>query len=117
GKSGLASARLLRDLGVQTRVYDRSSVIPDLPEGVVPFLGQPEPPPAAFEGIDAMILSPGVPPEQPRQCCAQWAPQASIHGELGLALQLLPEPAPRLSLITGTNGKSTVTALLGELVR
>lgn len=117
GKSGLASARLLRALGVETRVYDRNPSIEGIPEGVEVYLGDAEPAAAAFSGIDRMILSPGVPPERFRALCQTYAPQAKIEGELGLALSLLPTPSPRLSLITGTNGKSTVTALLGELVR
>lgn len=117
GKSGIAATRLLRDLGAAVRVYDRNARIESLPEGVESFLGAAEPPPEAFTGIDALILSPGVPPQTIVQRCRERAPTAAIHGELGLALQLLPATPPRLSLITGTNGKSTVTALLGALLR
>src|SRR5690606_32919587 len=117
GKSGIAATRLLRDLGAAVRVYDRNARIESLPEGVESFLGAAEPPPEAVTGIDALILSPGVPPQTIVQRCRERAPTAAIHGELGLALQLLPATPPRLSLITGTNGKSTVTALLGALLR
>jgi len=117
GRSGLAAARLLRDLGAQVRVYDRREAVEDLPSGVTPYLGSPEPPADAFLGIDAMVLSPGVPPTSFLALCQRHAPNAAIQGELGLALSLLPQPGPVLSLVTGTNGKSTVTALLGELLR
>ena len=114
GQSGRAACALLRELGVEVRGYDRQSAAAI--EGVEAFVGADEPPPEAFAGIDLMVLSPGVPPERPRALCRAHAPNAAIHGELGLALTLLPTPRPRTVLITGTNGKSTVTALVGALL-
>ncbi len=114
GQSGRAACALLRALGVEVRGYDRqaSASLPD----VELFVGTDEPPPEAFAGVDLMVLSPGVPPERPRALCRMHAPNAAIHGELGLSLSLLPTPRPRTVLITGTNGKSTVTALVGALL-
>jgi UDP-N-acetylmuramoylalanine--D-glutamate ligase len=115
GQSGAAACALLRQLGTEVRAYDRNAHA-KVPEGVEAFVGLDEPPPQAFAGIDLMVLSPGVPPSRPRVLCQTHAPQAQIHGELGLALTLLPEPRPQTVLITGTNGKSTVTALTGVLL-
>jgi UDP-N-acetylmuramoylalanine--D-glutamate ligase len=114
GQSGRAACALLLQLGAQVRGYDRQADAA-LP-GIEAFVGASEPPPEAFAGIDLMVLSPGVPPEGPRALCSAHAPEATIHGELGLALSLLPAPRPTTVLITGTNGKSTVTALMGALL-
>ena len=114
GASGRAAVSLLRALGVDVNVYDRRPALDDAPEGVTLFLGEDVPSAAAFDGVDLMVLSPGVPPEPHRQACRTHAPDAKIHGELSLALEIIG-PIPTV-LITGTNGKSTVTALLGHLL-
>ena len=103
GRSGKAAAELLRSMGTEVVTYDRKT------DGE-------EPAPEAFAGIDLMVLSPGVPPGRFRELHALHAPNAAIHGELGLALTLLPQRPPTV-LITGTNGKSTVTAMVGHLLQ
>ncbi len=122
GASGHAAATLLLHLGVQVRAYDRN---PDatLPPGATDLRGLESPPPAALAGVDLIVLSPGVPPGPTRALAREHASGAEIVGELGLGLRLwmqrhLPplQPVP-LVLVTGTNGKSTVTALTGELLR
>lgn len=120
GRSGLAAAGLLRALGVEVRGYDARAGIEGLPAGVEPFCGEAKAPDAAFEGIDLLVLSPGVPPEEFLRTCERVAPGAAVHGELGLALWLVNagvrgwSPVPTV-MVTGTNGKSTVTALTGAL--
>lgn len=122
GSSGIAAARLLQALGVQVRAYDRKRDA-ELPGGVEDFRGEPEIPPAALAGVDLVVLSPGVPPEGPRERTRRFAPAAEITGELGLGLRLVqgriggPWSSVPLVEITGTNGKSTVTALTGTLLR
>ncbi|MEM6291749.1 MAG: UDP-N-acetylmuramoyl-L-alanine--D-glutamate ligase [Myxococcota bacterium] len=114
GASGRAAVSLLQALGVDVHVYDRRPVVDDAPQGVTLFLGDDVPSAAAFEGVDLMVLSPGVPPGPHKDACRAHAPDATIHGELSLALEVIG-PIPTV-LITGTNGKSTVTALLGHLL-
>lgn len=121
GRSGVAAAALLQALGVAVRGYDARASIDGLPAGVEPWLGEQAAPDAAFEGIDLLVLSPGVPPEAFLRTQQRVAPGAAVHGELGLALWLVSagvrgwSPVPTV-LVTGTNGKSTVTALTGALV-
>jgi len=121
GRSGLAAAALLQALGVHVRGYDARASIDGLPAGMEPWLGEPTAPDAAFEGIDLLVLSPGVPPGEFLRTQQRVAPGAEVHGELGLALWLVHagvrgwSPVPTV-LVTGTNGKSTVTALTGALV-
>jgi UDP-N-acetylmuramoylalanine--D-glutamate ligase len=122
GTSGRAAAKLLHRLGVTVRGYDRDRAA-ELPEGIEDHRGGDEPPGAAFVGIDLMVLSPGVPPAAARALQRRWAPHAEVAGELGLGLRLVwsrlggPWSPVPLVEITGTNGKSTVTALVGELLR
>ena len=115
GKSGVSAAQLLLRRGFEVRVYDRSPNV-EVPTGTVAFVGDAEPPAPAFADVDLVVLSPGVPPVRPRELAGLLAPHATITGELELALLSIDTSAPRV-LVTGTNGKSTVTALTGELLR
>lgn len=62
--------------------------------------------------LDGLLLSPGVDPRQPA-VAALLARGAPVFGELELTS---PLPA-KVAGITGTNGKSTTTGLLGALVQ
>jgi len=114
GASGRAAVRLLQTMDVAVHVYDRRPQVDDPPAGARLFLGDEVPGADAFEGVDLMVLSPGVPPGPHRDACARHAPAAAITGELGLALEQLG--ALPTVLITGTNGKSTVTSMVGHLM-
>lgn len=114
GRSGRAAIDLLMAEGTEVWAYDQREDVPDAPN-IRLFGGANAPPPEAFEGVDTMVLSPGVPPQAHREACRRYAPQAEITGELSLALRRLAHVPT--TLITGTNGKSTVTALLGHLLR
>jgi UDP-N-acetylmuramoylalanine--D-glutamate ligase len=71
--------------------------------------------PARFwAGLEVVVVSPGVPLSKPELVAAA-AAGVEIIGEIELAARCLPEGAGPLLAITGTNGKSTTTALLGEL--
>ncbi len=117
GASGLATVALLLPLAAEVRLYDRRPGL-ELPPGVVPFLGDDTIPDAAVRGIDLMVLSPGVPPGPFLAARERLAPAAAVHGEMSLSLAVADELWGRLPtvLITGTNGKSTVTALTGALL-
>lgn len=117
GASGRAAAELLLALGARVRLYDQNPAA-QVPAGALPFLGAPELPPAALAGVDRMVLSPGVPPARFRAALAEHAPRARVDGEMSLSLAVAAARWGRLPtvLITGTNGKSTVTALTGALL-
>ena len=117
-KSGVAAARLLRRLGARVLASD-SSPIESLAgearilerEGCALWTGGH--PDAAFAGAELVVVSPGVPLELP----ALGAPRARgvpIIGELELAWRVMEADT---IAITGTNGKTTTTALVGELLR
>ena len=65
------------------------------------------------EGLDVLIPSPGVPSQNPllRQACGTGI---EIISEIELAYRFVRFP---LVAITGTNGKSTTTSLVGEILR
>lgn len=65
------------------------------------------------EDIDGMVLSPGVPPERPLVAAAR-ARGLPVIGEIELAFPFTSGP---VLAITGSNGKSTTTALTGAMLR
>jgi UDP-N-acetylmuramoylalanine--D-glutamate ligase len=64
-------------------------------------------------GTDLVVKSPGVPGQTPLVVGAR-AAQIPVWSELELGARLLPNP---FVAITGSNGKTTTTALLGEMFR
>jgi UDP-N-acetylmuramoylalanine--D-glutamate ligase len=121
GDTGLSMARWLTRQGARVRVADTRTAPPrldelrrSLPEVDVrcgPFLS------ASFAGIDLVAVSPGVPLVDPpvRDALRSGVPAV---GDIELfARSLDPVRRPRILGITGTNGKSTVTALAGAMAR
>ncbi len=71
---------------------------------------------AELSGLDALIVSPGVPHEAPLFAAAK-AAGISVIGDIELfALARAELPPHRVVGITGTNGKSTVTALVNHIL-
>jgi UDP-N-acetylmuramoylalanine--D-glutamate ligase len=67
---------------------------------------------ASFTGADLVVMSPGVP--ELAETRAARAAGVEVIAEIELAYRCL-DPRATLIAITGTNGKSTTTALTGEL--
>ncbi len=116
GKSGVGAAKALLARGVRVVGLDEK------PDAQAPlhhpnFELEAGPLRDGFwEGADAVVVSPGVPLARPELQAAR-ASGVPLLGEIELALRLLPPGAGPVLGVTGTNGKSTTTALLGELVR
>jgi UDP-N-acetylmuramoylalanine--D-glutamate ligase len=66
----------------------------------------------AFEGLDLIVVSPGV-PSLPQLEAAE-ARGVEVVSEIELAARFIEAP---IVAITGTNGKSTVTTLIGQMCR
>ncbi len=112
GKSGVAASRLLLDRGARVLALDEN-VGATAPFEHPRFELRTGPFPAGFwEGAEAVVVSPGVPPSK-----LQVPANVQCFGEVELAWRTMPAGAGPLLGITGTNGKSTTTALLGELVK
>lgn len=127
GESGLAMARWLHRQGATLRVVDTRSAPERLPQlqslvGDCHFVG------GAFdaqslEGVDLVVVSPGLAPQGELAVLLQKADELEIPvwGEVALFAHALAQLktetayAPKLIAITGTNGKTTVTSLTGQL--
>ena len=116
-RSGVAAARVARARGAQVTVTDRRAATELAPavkelEGEVELaLGGHDA--ADFTRADLIVVSPGVPLALPEIQGAR-RQGVPVLAEVELAARLLP-PAPLVG-ITGTNGKSTTTALTGALL-
>ena len=116
GRSGIAAALLCAARGARVTVTDKRSqaglgaALVQLPAGVTHELGGHKR--ETFLGADLIVVSPGV-PEIPELAAAR-AAGVEITGELELASQFV---SATIVAITGTNGKSTVTTLVGEMLR
>ncbi|MFN0063207.1 MAG: UDP-N-acetylmuramoyl-L-alanine--D-glutamate ligase [Myxococcaceae bacterium] len=120
GRSGVAAARLLLAHGAQVFAEDTQplSALPEAAkalaaQGVVIGAGRPLRA-ECFEGVSLVVVSPGVPLSLPALEAARKSGK-TIWGEIELAARAL-EGKSRLVGITGTNGKSTTTALCGALL-
>ncbi|HET9953918.1 MAG TPA: UDP-N-acetylmuramoyl-L-alanine--D-glutamate ligase [Polyangiaceae bacterium] len=114
GKSGVSAAKLCLAFGAQvvgTDAAPRENLSQAARElGIELFTSGHEA--VDFESFDLIVVSPGV-PMLPALERAQRA-GVEIVGELELAARYLTAP---LLLVGGTNGKSTTTTLLGDLIR
>ena len=118
GKTGLALCRFLTAQGAMVTATDSSpaaalSTALEALHGLPVTLAVGVPFPAAWPEQDLIVLSPGVPPELP------WLQEAAgrgipIFGDLEVASHFFHLPVVAVS---GTNGKTTTTTLVGELLR
>jgi UDP-N-acetylmuramoylalanine--D-glutamate ligase len=116
GLSGLAAVRLLRSRGVEVVGVDRRAAEElDLGElaadpDVELILGRE--PTALPAGLDGVVVSPGVPADRPLLTAARGA-GIPVIAEVELGYAFVNGPVIG---ITGSNGKSTTTALTGALL-
>lgn len=112
GKSGKSATALLRARGVDVVGFDEKGDggLTGIEVRVGPLTER------FWQGFDAVIVSPGVPLSKPELVAAR-AAGALVMGEIELAYRMLPPNAGPILGVTGTNGKSTTTALLGELMQ
>jgi UDP-N-acetylmuramoylalanine--D-glutamate ligase len=119
GLTGLTMARWLVRHGAQVRVADTRPHPPNADRLGVELPGiaiETGPLTAAtLAGADLIAISPGVPKDQPAIDDAV-AAGAELVGDVELFARELP-PAQKVLAITGTNGKTTTTAVTGELAR
>jgi UDP-N-acetylmuramoylalanine--D-glutamate ligase len=112
GISGRAAARFAAAHGASLVLTDtRIDIARDgLPQGELHLGTESE---AWLLGVDLIVASPGVPPTSALLRAAR-ASAIPVMGELELASQFITAP---MAAITGTNGKSTVTMLVGEILK
>lgn len=121
GLSGRAASAFLRDRGVLVWAVDRRPAA-ELDLGALAadpgfhLLAEPESaelPGLRLADLDGVVLSPGVPADRPLLAAAG-AAGLPLVAEVELAFPFLDGP---LLGITGSNGKSTTTAMTGALLR
>ncbi len=108
-RSGRAAVAALRLGGADVVAYDRE---PDVDvAGIDAEVQLGEWDDALLDGVELVVKSPGV-PEDAAPVVAARAARVSVISEIELGARLLTNP---LVAITGTNGKTTTTALLGAM--
>lgn len=117
GKAGLPAARRLRDWGAEVTCWDDGEAA--RAEAIAQGLTVGDP--AANFDFDALLLSPGIPHILPRMHPAAAAARAAgrpILADVEFLYRAVRAAgsAARFVGITGTNGKSTTTALLAHLL-
>lgn len=119
GKSGIAAAKLLLEMGGEVVLYDGNSgldpeaIKENFDEGakltiVLGELTRPD-----LLGVELSIISPGIPLDAPFVPVLDEA-KIPIWSEIQLAYHVAKG---KLAAITGTNGKTTTTALVGEIMK
>lgn len=121
-KSGIGAAKLCLQQGADVVIYDGknkeqlteqlASFEGPLKEKLRYILGR-DPEESELTGLDYMILSPGVPTDLPFIQKAR-ALGVKVWGEIELASRFCRS---QLIGITGTNGKTTTTTLVGEIMQ
>jgi len=119
GETGLSLARWLCVQGARVRVADSRSLPPGL-DTLHKVCPQADVHCGAFEasllvGVQLVTISPGVPLADAlvRSAIAQEIP---VVGDIELFAQAIPQKnSPRIIAITGANGKTTVTSMVGAM--
>lgn len=119
GRSGIAAAKLLLEMGGEVVLYDGNSELDqekiraNFEEDakltiVLGELARPD-----LLGVELSIISPGIPLGAPFVPVLDEA-KIPIWSEIQLAYHV---SKGKLAAITGTNGKTTTTALVGEIMK
>ena len=119
GISGIAAIELLGESGAQTILFDakedldKEEIRKKLPESFNGQIVTGELTKDCTTGLDMAVLSPGVPTDLPfiNELREQGV---LILGEIELAYQF---SKGKIGAITGTNGKTTTTTLVGEIMK
>jgi len=125
GRSGFATARALRDGGAEAICWDDNPVAREKAEAegftCRDLLMQ-----GAFEGVAALIVSPGIPhlyPEPNPVVKAALLAGVPVDNDIGLFFRSFAtrewdmyETTPQVVAVTGSNGKSTTSALIHHVL-
>lgn len=119
GISGIGAAGLLQNAGANVILYEGretagvEEIESKLPPGLAPEIRIGVPPDPVKEDIVLVVPSPGVPVTAPI-IKSFYQAKIPVWGEMELAYRFA---RGRLAAITGTNGKTTTTALVGEILK
>ena len=119
GKSGISAAKMILKMGGEVILYnsnegtDERAVLSNFAPGDPVELVRGKLYPSRLRGVNLAIMSPGIPLTAPFVPVLDSA-KIPLIGELELAYQA---SKGKLAAITGTNGKTTTTALVGEILK
>ncbi len=119
GISGIGAVTLLNKMNAQILLFDGNKEMTaaqleeKLPEGVKAECYTGELPEELYEKVEVVVLSPGVPTDIPMVNRLR-EQGASIIGEIELGYMV---EKGKVVAITGTNGKTTTTTLVGEIMK
>jgi UDP-N-acetylmuramoylalanine--D-glutamate ligase len=116
GKNGLPAAHALTAMGASVVAWDDNLAARSSAAGL-----DVSDPTASIAGFDALVLSPGIPHRLPKPhpiAAAALAAGVPILSDVELLFQAVRAAGSRARFagITGTNGKSTTTALLAHIL-
>lgn len=119
GISGIGAANLLEKQGNEILLYDQNEKLTEeqvrekLPQGMQVTILLGALPEDIRKSIDLLVISPGVPVDSEivTSCKKDGIP---VWGEIELAYRF---SKGKLIAITGTNGKTTTTSLVGEIMK
>ena len=125
GRSGLSAARALLTGGAEPLVWDDNEDARARAEAegftAVDLTRQ-----GAFDGVAALIVSPGIPhlyPAPNKVVAAAWAAGVPVDNDISLFFQSFAtqdwegfDQMPKVIAVTGSNGKSTTSALIHHIL-
>ncbi|MBM2577461.1 UDP-N-acetylmuramoyl-L-alanine--D-glutamate ligase [Jannaschia sp. Os4] len=119
GRSGLTAARALRAGGADVVAWDDGAAGRDAAEAegfATADLAR-----GGLEGCDLLITSPGIPhlfPQPHPAIRAAWDAGVPVDNDIGLFFRSLGHdgPPPKVVAVTGSNGKSTTSALIHHVL-
>ncbi len=126
GRSGLATARALAAGGAEPLVWDDNP--PAREKALAEGFALHDPARAnALHGVAALIVSPGIAhlyPEPHKAIALAWDAGVPVDNDIGLFFRSFAtrdwdafDQPPRVIAVTGSNGKSTTTALIHHLLQ
>ncbi|MGR3756340.1 MAG: UDP-N-acetylmuramoyl-L-alanine--D-glutamate ligase [Tranquillimonas sp.] len=125
GRSGRATARALAAGGAEALCWDDSAEARALAAEAGLALADPGRP-GLFDGLSALIVSPGIPhlyPAPNRWIARAMEAGVPVDNDIGLFFRSVAtrgwaalDVAPRVIAVTGSNGKSTTSALIHHLL-
>ena len=118
GVSGIGAAQLLGRAGMSAAIYDgnvdldKESIRSKVPEDMQLDFVLGEVTPDLADHFDLLVMSPGIPTDRPI-ATVFYERNKPVWGEIELAYHF---SKGRIAAITGTNGKTTTTALVGKIL-
>ena len=118
GVSGIGAAQLLGRAGLSATIYDgnidldKETIRSKVPEDMKLDFVLGEVTPGLSDRFDLLIMSPGIPTDKPI-ARVFYEKKKPVWGEIELAYHF---SKGRIAAITGTNGKTTTTALVGRIL-